>query len=94
MYNEFDYDDGVEEHGYVVTGCHDEDNFDAGFDDFPATEDNKTYLVERFVTYHNAISFVFGGSEPCLQWLAKQIGFDADHWSVGFVADELEELLK
>ena len=68
--------------------------FDAGFDDFPATEENKTYLVEQFVTHHNAIAFVFGGSEPSLQWLAKQIGFDADHWSVGFVADELEELLK
>jgi hypothetical protein len=65
--------------------------FDAAFDDFPPTEENKTYLVEQFVTYHNAVAFE---DFNCLQWLSKQIGFDADHWATEFVADELEELLK
>lgn len=64
--------------------------FDAGFDDFPPTEENKTYLVEQFVTYHNAVAFE--GSS--MEWLSKQIGFDADYWATEFVADELEELLK
>ena len=61
--------------------------FDADFDDFPSTEENKTWLVEQFVTYHNAVAF------EGMEWLGKQIGFDADHWTVEFVADELEALL-
>lgn len=58
-------------------------------DDFPPTDENKTYLVERFVTYANAAAFE---SIRCMEWLGRQIGFEADHWSVGFVADELEAL--
>ena len=68
-----------------------ESPFSAGFDDFPPTEENKTYLVEQFVTYANAVAFE---DFNCLQWLSKQIGFDADYWAVEFVADELEALLK
>jgi hypothetical protein len=64
--------------------------FDADFDDFPATEENKTWLVEQFVTYHNAVAF----EGMSMEWLAKQIEFPADYWATEFVADELEELLK
>jgi hypothetical protein len=64
--------------------------FDAGFDDFPATEENKNYLVEHFCTYANAVAF----EGMSIEWLSKQIGFDADYWATEFVADELEELLK
>jgi hypothetical protein len=67
-----------------------ESPFSAGFDDFPATEENKTYLVEQFVTYHNAVAF----EGMSIEWLAAWIGFDADYWATEFVADELEELLK
>ena len=63
--------------------------FDADFDDFPATEENKTWLVEQFVTYHNAVAF----EGMSMEWLGKQIGFDADYWATEFVADELIELL-
>ena len=64
--------------------------FDADFDDFLPTEENKTYLVETFVTYHNAVAFE--GND--MEWLAKKIQFPADYWATEFVADELEALLK
>jgi len=64
--------------------------FDADFDDFQPTEENKTWLVEQFVTYHNAVAF----EGMSIEWLAKHVEFPADHWSVEFVADELDALIQ
>jgi hypothetical protein len=63
--------------------------FDAGFDDFIPSEENKTWLVETFVTYANAVAFE-GNS---MEWLGNKIEFPADYWATEFVADELIELL-
>jgi hypothetical protein len=64
--------------------------FDADFDDFPATEENKNYLVEHFCTYANATAFK---NNYDMVWLGKHIGFDPHYWATEFVADELIELL-
>jgi hypothetical protein len=96
MYSDFDYDDGVESHNYVVTGCYDEDNFDE--DDYTDCEYHRIELVEQYVTYANAVAFdnlcswkIEGDPNA---WLEEKIGFPDGHWAHQFVADELEALLK
>jgi hypothetical protein len=90
MNNEFDYDD--ESHNYVVTGCED-DNWD--YDSDPLyledCEENKTMLVERFVTYANAREFDEIRSETFIETLT---GFPETHWANQFVADELCALIE
>ena len=94
MYNEFDYDDGVESHNYVVTGCEDDGwtigDEDSEYDGFDETEANKTMLVERFVTYANAQEFDALRSETFIERIS---GFKEGHWANDFIAQELCDLI-
>jgi len=86
---EFDYDD--ESHNYVVTGCED-DNWDYDFDPLylEECEENKTMLVEKFVTYANAAEFDALRSDTFIETLT---GFPEGHWANEFVAQELCDLI-
>ena len=89
MYNEFDYDD--ESHNYVVTGCED-DNWDYDSDPLylEECEENKTMLVEKFVTYANAREFDEIRSDTFIERIS---GYPEGHWANDFIAQELCDLI-
>jgi hypothetical protein len=55
------------------------------------TEDNKTHLVEQFVTFANFEAFKVAGFEN-LKWVANLINEPAHSWAVQWVAEEIAQL--
>lgn len=55
------------------------------------TEDNKTHLVEQFVTFANFEAFKVAGFEN-LNWVANLINEPVTSWATQWVAEEIAQL--
>ena len=55
------------------------------------TEENKTHLVEQFVTFANFEAFKVAGFQNT-EWVAKLINEPVTSWAVQWVAEEIAQL--
>ena len=55
------------------------------------TEENKTYLIEQFVTFANMEAFKAAGFQNN-EWVANLINEPVHSWAVQWVAEEIAQL--